>query len=101
MIVFNLFPIYPLDGFRIIRDLITTKDSIIIDELMNYISIIISSLLIIYFYIYRIWGVVLILNFLIILNCLKLKKLHQKKQTIHQIISYDLLKLVHNNKVLT
>lgn len=101
MIIFNLFPIYPLDGFRIIHDLIVTKDSIIVDEVMNYISIIVCSLFIIYFYIYQIWGLVLILNFLIILNCLNLKKLQQKKQTIHQIISYDLLKLVHNNKVLT
>lgn len=100
MIIFNLLPIYPLDGFRIIHDLMNNKDSFLMNEVLHYISILCLSILLIYFYCYRIWGLVLIFNFLIIINGLKLKELYRKKQTIHQIISYDLMKFVHNNKVL-
>ena len=45
MILFNIIPIFPLDGYRIIEDLI--NNNIIFEEIYLYFSILVSIILII------------------------------------------------------
>lgn len=92
MLLFNLLPIYPLDGYRIIYDLFNIDRKYLFKEIVFYIGVLLLMLGIIIFFIFGYYAIILLFLYLIILNVYKL--LEEKRKTIsyQQLMLYDLKK---------
>ena len=90
MIIFNILPIFPLDGYRIISDLI--PNNILIEEIFLYFSFFILVVLIIIFYSLKIYGFILICLYLFKLTFDKFKQIKIKQNVINTQIKYQLNK---------
>ncbi len=65
MIIFNLLPIFPLDGFRLLREVLTIiYDDIYTLDLLKYLNILMLVILSITCYIYKSLGLVILTIFL-------------------------------------
>lgn len=86
MIIFNLLPISPLDGYKLIYNLLSLifDDEYIIDCLY-YLSLIILTILSITIYIIKLYGYFLIIIFLF-LNTIKTKKEIKKYKLKHYLL---------------
>ena len=79
MIIFNILPIYPLDGHRIYFKLLNSYfDKLYSFDLLFYISLLIAILIIIYLYIFHYYYMIILIGFLISQLIIKRKKLRQK-----------------------
>lgn len=99
MFFFNLLPIFPLDGYRIINDLFLTNYGLLKDEVISYIGLILSFLAIIYFYIFHIFGFTIIFAMLFLINYFKLKQIKKQKKVFYNLIEYKLAKLANNKNI--
>ena len=95
MILFNIIPIFPLDGYRIIEDLI--NNNIIFEEIYLFFSILISIILIIIFYIFKIYGFIFILLYLLKLSINKLKQIKIRQNVINSQIKYEINKYLYQD----
>jgi len=98
MIFFNILPIYPLDGFRIIYDLFVKKNNFFQEELIYALSCFFNVLVIIYFYIFQLYGFIASVSFLLVLNIVKVIQVKNRKKASQKIMMYDLLHFSYNNK---
>ncbi len=98
MILFNILPIYPLDGFRIIYDLFVKKNNLFQEEIIYELSCLLNVLGIIYFYIFQLYGFITSVSFLLILNVIKIIQIKKRKKALQKIMMYDLLHFSYNNK---
>lgn len=77
MLCFNILPIYPLDGYRILKQfLLLIFDGEYTEDLLKYLSLIILLILIICFVIFKIYVLFAICSYLIIKV---LRNSHQQK----------------------
>lgn len=85
MIIFNLLPIAPLDGYRILKGLLEEifEEEYLIDCLF-YLSLIVLSIVSIFLYITKLYGYYLIISFLLI------KTLNEKKKKNILLKKYSL-----------
>lgn len=95
MIACNILPVYPLDGYRIIRDFFGNKENLLIDEIIDYIGIIVSLFLIFFFYMYTCIGFVFLFSVLLLFNIVHLMKIKRRKKMIQQIMMYDILNMTY------
>lgn len=95
MILFNIIPIFPLDGYRIIEDLI--NNNIIFEEIYLYFSILVSIILIIVFYVLKIYGFIFILLYLLKLSINKLKQIKIRQNVINSQIKYEINKYLYQD----
>ena len=91
MIIFNILPIFPLDGFRIITDCLRVDENHLLYEILIYLSILINIVLLIYVFIVRYYGLLLIFLYLSYLNLIKLKSLKIRKRQKYLLMLYEIL----------
>ena len=86
MIVFNILPIYPLDGYRILENLLSNiYEEVYLNDLLNVISLIMLVILLIFIIISKSIALLIIYVFLVykfILNFITTKK----KKKIDEIL---------------
>ena len=90
MILFNIIPVFPLDGYRIISDLV--NNNILFEEIYLYLSILITIILMIIFYIFKIYGFIFILLYLLKLSIDKLRQTKIRQNVINSQIKYEINK---------
>lgn len=95
MILFNIIPIFPLDGYRIINDLV--NNNILFEEIYLYLSILITIILMIIFYIFKIYGFIFILLYLLKLSIDKLKQTKIRQNVINSQIKYEINKYLYQD----
>ena len=79
MIIFNLLPIYPLDGYRIYYALLSKYfDELYSFDLLFYLSVLIGIILIIFLYIFNQYYYIVLIMFLLINNLILRKRIRQK-----------------------
>lgn len=90
MFIFNLIPVFPLDGYRILSNLI---NNYLYEELYIYFGIFLLIVIIFISFIFKIYAFIIISIYLIFVNILKLKELYiiKKINRIH-VLSYILSK---------
>lgn len=92
MIAFNLFPIYPLDGYRFLNDLFKLDKNYIVREIFFYLGILILVLGIIISFMFKYYATIILFLYLISLNCYKMILEYQKRFSYRQLMYYDLNK---------
>lgn len=95
MILFNLLPIFPLDGYRLIFDLF--NKNLYVEEVIIYFGILIEVFSLIIFYIFNIYGFIFIFLYLFFLSLSKIRQINLKKKVINYQMKYELSKYL--NKV--
>ena len=95
MILFNIIPVFPLDGYRIISDLV--NNNILFEEIYLYLSILITIILMIIFYIFKIYGFIFILLYLLKLSIDKLRQTKIRQNVINSQIKYEINKYLYQD----
>lgn len=87
MIIFNIMPLYPLDGYRVILYFLNKFfDPLYTYDLLFYTSLLLEIILIIIMLFFRLYFLILIISFLIF-KLLKQRKEERRKINLNTIIS--------------
>lgn len=89
MLLFNIIPIFPLDGYRIISDLF---DNIYLKEIFIYLGIFITIVILILAFIFSQFGFIIVCIYLINLNIFKIREITNQKKLIKNQVMYLLYK---------
>lgn len=89
MLLFNLIPIFPLDGYRIISELF---DNIYVKEIFVYIGGFILIVILILAFIFSQFGFIIVCIYLMNLNIFKIIEISKQKKLINNQIMYLLYK---------
>jgi len=91
MICFNLLPIYPLDGYRIINNLfVNFKYRYLIQQIIFLSSLIVCMISIIFSLIFKLYGVIIIFSVLAYLNVVNYIKVQKEEKIKHLVVLYHL-----------
>ena len=91
MICFNLLPIYPLDGYRIINNLfVNFKYRYLIQQIIFLSSLIVCMISIIFSLIFKLYGVIIIFSVLVYLNVVNYIKVQKEEKIKHLVVLYHL-----------
>ena len=91
MICFNLLPIYPLDGYRIINNLfVNFKYRYLIRQIIFLSSLIVCMISIIFSLIFKLYGVIIIFLVLVYLNVVNYIKVQKEEKIKHLVVLYHL-----------
>lgn len=91
MIYFNLLPIYPLDGYRIINNLfVNFKYRYLIRQIIILSSLIVCMIFIIFSLIFKLYGVIIIFLVLVYLNVVNYIKVQKEEKIKHLVVLYHL-----------
>lgn len=91
MICFNLLPIYPLDGYRIINNLfVNFKYRYLIRQIIFLYSLIVCMISIIFSLIFKLYGVIIIFLVLVYLNVVNYIKVQKEEKIKHLVVLYHL-----------
>ena len=91
MICFNLLPIYPLDGYRIINNLfVNFKHRYLIQQIIFLSSLIVCMISIIFSLIFKLYGVIIIFSVLAYLNVVNYIKFQKEEKIKHLVVLYHL-----------
>lgn len=90
MIIFNLLPVFPLDGYRFIEDLFRLNKRILVKEIFIYGGVIILILIIISTFIMGYYGIICICIYLIYLNILKLLQNRRLEKQYYYQMMYEI-----------
>ena len=90
MIVFNLLPIFPLDGYRFIEDVCILNKKILIKEIFIYGGILILLFVMISTFIMGYYGIIAICIYLIYLNILKLLQNKRLEKQYYYQMMYEM-----------
>lgn len=91
MICFNLLPIYPLDGYRIINNLfVNFKYRYLIRQIILLSSLIVCMIFIIFSLIFKLYGVIIIFLILVYLNVVNYIKVQKEEKIKHLVVLYHL-----------
>lgn len=93
MLVFNLLPIFPLDGYRVVYDLFDLNRNYLFEEILIYISILLLFLLFISLFILKIYGIMVICIYLFYLNSLEFLQIKRKKLINFYNLKYEISRL--------
>ena len=91
MICFNLLPIHPLDGYRIINNLfVNFKYRYLIQQIIFLSSLIVCMISIIFSLIFKLYGVIIIFSVLAYMNVVNYIKVQKKEKIKHLVVVYHL-----------
>ena len=91
MIYFNLLPVYPLDGYRIVNNLFANfKYKYLIQQIIFLSSLLICMTSIIFSLIFKIYGVIIIFLVLVYLNIVNYIKVQKEEKIKHLVVLYHL-----------
>ena len=91
MICFNLLPIYPLDGYRIINNLfLFFLYRYLIRQILFLSSLIVCIISIIFSLIFKLYGVIIIFLVLVYLNVVNYIKVQKEEKIKHLVVLYHL-----------
>lgn len=90
MIAFNLLPIYPLDGYRLVHDLIVLDRKFLLKEVLFYFDILLLLLGIIVSFMFAFYVFIVLFLYLIFLNSYKLIQEKRRRFSWNHLMSYDL-----------
>lgn len=91
MICFNLLPIYPLDGYRIINNLfVNFKYRYLIQQIIFLSSLIVCMISIIFSLIFKLYGVIIIFSVLAYMNVVNYIKVQKEEKIKHLVVLYHL-----------
>lgn len=93
MLIFNLLPIFPLDGYRILTDICKFDKNIYLNEIILYVNSFIILLLLITAFIFKIYGIMVIFIYLFYLNIKKNFQINIKKNINLSLLKYEILNL--------
>ncbi len=90
MILFNIMPIFPLDGYRFLNDLLHLDKKPYLEEIILTLGIGLLLILLIIFLLFKFYGLIIVLIYLIYLNLHKIKKNKNLTALYYQQMMYEM-----------
>lgn len=99
MIIFNLLPIYPLDGYRLANDLFNLERRKVLQDVIFYLNLLLILLGIIIFFMFGYYAIILVFVYLAYLNILN--EIYKRRRYLSYIslMKYQLLNYYKNNNI--